>query len=127
VPLSKQLGDRYRNMAFTAGGGVVRAQPISIGQREPGGETNMTLRAPRPGSYEDVLSRASSPAFFVDLRPLASDSSAGWLKGPHQARLVSGIYSTNAIATFETALQFPTYYDGLLFEKRVTPATPLKR
>lgn len=126
VPLASKLGNRYRNIAFTAGEGVVRAQPINIGQREPGGETNMTLRRPRPGSYEDVLNRASAAAFFVDLRPVASDSSAGWLKGPHQARLVSGIYSTNAIATFETQLQFPTYYDGLLFEKRVTPATPLK-
>jgi erythromycin esterase-like protein len=114
-------------MAFTAGEGTVRAQPINVGQREPGGETNMTLRTMRPGSYEDVLSRAASPAFFVDLRPLASDSSAAWLKGPHQARLVSGIYSAQAIAPFETALQFPTYYDGLLFEKHANPATPLKR
>ena len=26
-----------------------------------------------------------------------------------------------------SALQFPTYYDGLLFAKQVHPTTPLKR
>ena len=127
VPLASSLGERYRKMAFTAGEGVVRAQPINVGQREPGGETNMTLRNVRPGSYEDVLSRAASPSFFIDLRPITTDSAAAWLKGPHQARLVSGIYSAQAIAPFETSLQLPAYYDGLLFEKRVTPATPLKK
>ena len=41
--------------------------------------------------------------------------------------LVSGVYSENALGIFETALQFPTYYDGLLFAKHVNPAHPLKR
>jgi hypothetical protein len=40
---------------------------------------------------------------------------------------VSGIYSENARGVFETPLQFPTYYDGLLFAKHATAATPLKR
>jgi erythromycin esterase len=127
VPLATSLGARYRNMAFMAGQGVVRAQPISVGQREPGGETNMTLRPPRPDSYEDILNRATTPAFFVDLRPVAADSAAAsWLGGPHRARLVSGVYSPAAASAFETTLQFPSNYDGLLFEKRVTPATPLR-
>ena len=56
-----------------------------------------------------------------------SDPGSGWLKGPHQARLVSGVYSENALGIFETSLQFPAYFDGLLFAKHVTPATPLKR
>jgi erythromycin esterase-like protein len=127
VPLASTLGDRYRNFAFMAGEGSVRAQPFNVGMREPGGETNMTLRPPRPGSYEDVFNRAGLAAFFVDLRQIGSDSAGTWLKGPHQARLVSGVYSTNAIGAFETSLQFPSYYDGVLFAKRVTPATPLKR
>ena len=127
VPVASTLGDRYRNMAFTAGQGVVRAQPINVGQREPGGETNMRLRPVRPESYEDVLNRAAGENFFVDMRPVATDPAAAWLKGPHQARLVSGVYSENALGIFETALQFPTYYDGLLFAKHVNPAHPLKR
>jgi len=127
VPLASALGDRYRNLAFTAGQGVVRAQPINVGQREPGGETNMRLRASRPESYEDVLNRATSDNFMLDLRGIGSDPGSGWLKGPHQARLVSGVYSENALGVFETSLQFPSYYDGLLFSKNVTPATPLKR
>lgn len=127
VPLASTLGGRYRNLAFTAGGGVVRAQPINVGQREPGGETNMQLRPPRPDSYEYVLNRATGQSLFLDLRGLPKDSTASWLEGPHLARLVSGVYSENPLGTFETSLQFPTYYDGLIFDKRVTPATPLKR
>lgn len=127
VPLASTLGDRYRNLAFTAGSGTVRAQPINVGQREPGGETNMQLRPPRPDSYEYVLNRATGETLFLDFRGLPSDSAAGWLQGPHPARLVSGIYSENPLGTFETPLQFPAYYDGLLFAKHVTAATPLKR
>jgi erythromycin esterase-like protein len=127
VPLASTLGDRYRNLAFTAGQGTVRAQPINVGQREPGGETNMQLRMPRPESYENTLNRAAGELLFLDLRRVDSDSAAAWLRGPHPTRLVSGIYSQNALGVFETPLQFPAYYDGLLFAKHVTPATPLKR
>jgi erythromycin esterase-like protein len=127
VPLASTLGDRYRNMAFTAGQGTVRAQPINVNQREPGGETNMHLRAPRPDSYEDVLNRVTGETLFIDMRGVGSDSAGTWLKGPRPARLVSGIYSDNPLGSFETPLQFPAYYDGLLFAKHVTPATPLKR
>jgi erythromycin esterase len=127
VPLASALGDRYRNLAFTAGQGVVRAQPINVGQREPGGETNMRLRPVRPESFEDVLNRASANDFMLDLRTAGSEPGSGWLKGPHQARLVSGVYSESALGVFETPLQFPSYYDGLLFAKTVTPASPLRR
>ena len=127
VPLASTLGDRYRNLGFTAGSGTIRAQPINVGQREPGGETNMALRPPRPDSYEYVLNRATGQMLFLDFRALPKDTAANWLEGPHPARLVSGIYSESPLGTFETSLQFPTYYDGLLFAKRVTPATPLKR
>jgi erythromycin esterase len=127
VPLASSLGDRYRNLAFTSGQGIVRAQPINVGQREPGGETNMTLRPPRRETYEDVLNRASGETLFMDMRTLDADSGSTWLKGPHQARLVSGIYSDSPLGVFETTLQFPAYYDGLVFAKHVTAATPLKR
>lgn len=127
VPLASTLGERYRNLAFTAGSGTVRAQPINVGQREPGGETNMQLRPPRPDSYEYVLNRATGQTLFLDFRALPKDSTASWLQGPHPARLVSGVYSENPLGAFDTPLQFPAYYDGLLFAKRVTPATPLKR
>ena len=127
VPLASTLGDRYRNLAFTAGSGTIRAQPINVGQREPGGETNMPLRPPRPESYEYVLNRATGETLFLDFRGLSTDTAGTWLKGPHGARLVSGIYSESPLGTFETPLQFPAYYDGLLFAKHVTAATPLKR
>lgn len=127
VPLSTALGARYRNLAFTVGEGVVRAAPIAPGQREPGSERGMTLRRPPPGSYEDVLTRAMANDYFVDLRSLPADSAGTWLKGPHQARLISSIYSESALGTFETPLQFPANYDGILFVKHATPAIPAKR
>jgi erythromycin esterase-like protein len=127
VPLASTLGDRYRNLAFTAGQGVVRAQPINVGQREPGGETDMRLRPPRRDSYEDVLNRAAGESTFIDFRALGSDTASTWLKGPRSARLVSGIYSQNPLGAFDTALQFPANFDALLFVKHVTPAMQIKR
>lgn len=127
VPLSTALGTRYRNLAFTAGEGTVRAAPIAPGQREPGKERDMTLRRPSPGSYEDVLNRARADNYFVDLRTLPSDTAGRWLEGPHQARLVSGLYSETALSAFETPLRFPAYYDGVLFAKHVAATRPAKR
>jgi erythromycin esterase-like protein len=126
VPLSKALGERYRNLAFTAGEGTVRAAPIAPGQREPGKEREMRLRRPSSGSYEDVLNRARADDYFVDMRTLPTDSAGAWLKGPHPARLVSSIYS-ETLGTFETPLELPAYYDGFLFAKRVTATSPAKR
>jgi erythromycin esterase len=127
VPLASTLGDRYRNLAFTVGEGTVRAAPISPGQREPGGERTMQLRRPVPDSYEDVLNRARPDSFFVDLRVLPSDVGGTWLKGPHAARLISSVYSDNALGAFVTPLEFPANYDGFLFVKRSTATTPAKR
>jgi erythromycin esterase-like protein len=87
----------------------------------------MRLRPARPESYEDVLNHATTDNFLLDLRTIGSEPGSGWLKGPHQARLVSGVYSESALGVFETTLQFPSYYDGLLFSKNATPATPLRR
>jgi hypothetical protein len=109
------------------GGGTLRAQPFNVGQREPGGETNMTLTPPRLESYEDILNRAMGTAFWIDMRSLPADTAGSWLKGPHRARLVSGVYSNNSAGAFETSLRFPEYFDGVLFVKRSTAATPLKR
>jgi erythromycin esterase-like protein len=127
VPLSHTLGERYRNLAFTVGDGVVRASPIAVGQREPGSERDMTLRRPTSGSYEDVLIRASADNFFLDLRALPADTAGEWLKGPHPARLVSSVYSESPLGSFQTPLEFPAYYDGFLFVKHAAPAVPAKR
>ena len=72
------------------------------------------------------MAARSGERLFVDMRGLGADTAGAWLKGPHQARLISGIYSDNALGVFETSLQFPSYYDGVLFAKHVTAAIPLK-
>jgi erythromycin esterase-like protein len=109
------------------GDGVVRASPITVGQAKPGGERNMTIRRPIPGSYEDVLIRASTDNYFVDMRSLPADTAGSWLKGPHAARLISSIYSETALGAFQTPLEFPEYYDGFLFVKHATATSPAKR
>ena len=126
VPLSKTLGDRYRNLAFTFGEGVIRAQPIVPG-KEPGDPRNITARPPSDRSFENVLNRARLDLLFVDMRPVASDTTAAWLRGPHSVRLISGVYTPDVPGAFETPLELPTYYDGLIFARRVTQATPIKR
>ena len=125
VPVAARLGDRYRNAAFTIGEGVIRARPVSPG-REPGDERNLRVRMPSSGSYEDILNRARLDAFVVNLRSLPSDTAGGWLRGPHPMRLISGVYTPDVPNAFETPIEFPAYYDGILFVRRVTPATPLK-
>jgi len=126
VALAKSLGDRYRNLAFTFGEGVVRARPITPG-REPGDERSIRVRMPSAESYENVLNRARLDAFVVDLRTLPTDTAGVWLKGPHAIRLISGVYTPDAPGAFETHVEFPANYDGLIFHRRVSPAVPLKR
>ena len=126
VALSKSLGDRYRNLAFTFGEGVIRAQPIAPG-RDPGDPRNIDARPPSDGSYENVLNRARLDLFFVDMRPVATDAEGAWLRGPNRARLISGVYTAAVPGAFETQLELPANYDGLIFARRVTPATALKR
>jgi erythromycin esterase len=126
VALAAKLGDRYRNLAYTFGEGSVRAKPIVPG-KEPGDERDMRARPPRDGTYENVLNRARLDAFFLDLRTLSADTAGSWLKGPHPMRLISGVYTADALGAFETPIRFPENYDGVLFARRVTPALPLKR
>jgi erythromycin esterase-like protein len=125
VALAKTLGAGYRNLAFTFGDGVFRARPLVPG-KEPGDERSVPAAAPREGSYEYVLNRAAGQLFFLDLRALPSDTAGRWLRGPHAIRLISGVYTPNAPSAFETPVEFPANYDGLLFARRVTPAVPLK-
>ena len=126
VPLASRIGDRYRNAAFTFGEGIIRARPITPG-REPGGERDLAARPPNPETYENVLNRARLDAYLVDLRPIATDTSAAWLKGPRAIRLISGVYTAEAPGAFQTFVEFPANFDGVIFQRRVTPAVPLKR
>jgi erythromycin esterase len=128
VPLSEKYGDKYRALAFAVGDGAVRA--VRLDARQGGGQgspTGVTLARPLPGTYEDVLIRAGTAMFFVDMRALPSDSAGTWLAGPHRMRLVSGAYSALLPQRFETPVQFPKNFDGVVFIHTVTPATLMKR
>ena len=126
VPLGQRLGDRYRAIGFAIGDGVIRARVPSSGGR-PGGSgepglSNTRVAPPTANSYEEVLARAPSPAYWLDLRSLPKDAAGGWLRGPHPMRLVSDLYSPLIPNAFETPITFPANYDAVVFVKTVTPA-----
>ena len=122
VPLSKLLGGRYRAVGFAVGDGSIRARIIAAGRGEAGGESNIPVGPPLPGSYENVLNRARLDSYFVDARSIGKDTTAAWLAGPHSVRLISGTYAPQAAQLFLTPIQLPANFDALVFVKRVTPA-----
>lgn len=125
VPLGQRLGDRYRAIGFAIGDGVIRARVPSGGRGGAGGEpglSNARVAPPTPDSYEDVLSRASGSAYWLDLRSLPKDAAGTWLRGPRRVRLISELYSPVIPNAFETSIAFPTNYDAVVFVKTATPA-----
>lgn len=119
VPLGKQLGAGYRAIAFAVGGGTLRTRRPGRGG-EPGGVEKIQIQVPDADSYEEVFSRAASPAYWLDLRALPSDIAGRWLHGPHAMRLISGLYTPDAPQLFDTPISFPENYDGVIFVRTVT-------
>ena len=126
LPLGMRLGERYRAISFAIGEGTIRARVPSGGGRPGGGGqpglSNARVAPPTPDSYEDVLGRAASPAYWLDLRSLPTDRAGGWLRGPHPMRLITELYSPLIPSSFETPIAFPANYDAVVFVKVATPA-----
>jgi erythromycin esterase len=121
VALGKRLGEKFRTMAFLFGDGSLRARNGTLSRTgQPSGPTSVPIARPEEGTYEDVLSRVPLAAYWVDMRQLPNDQGGGWLKGPRSARLITELYSEARPQLFETPLQFPQYYDGILFVRHVT-------
>ena len=124
VPLGTRLGAAYRAIAFTYGDGVVRTHVPSQNQR-PGDEpglSNISVPPPAPNMLEDVLRRAPQTGYWLDMRLLPDDAAGKWLRGPREMRFITDAYAAFAPATsFETPIQFPTNFDGVVFVRRVTP------
>jgi erythromycin esterase-like protein len=122
VPLSAKLGDKYRNIAFAFGEGVVRARSLATVPRGGGeiGLSNVTVVRPLPNTYEDVLGRASGSGFWVDMRTLPNDAAGKWLNGPHPMRLITEQYSALSPENFQTPIELPKYFDAVVFIKTVS-------
>ena len=86
----------------------------------PGGYGAIPIRAPEQDTYEDVLSRATRDAYWLDLRALPSDTAGGWLQGPRRMRLITDLYTPDAPQLFDTPLEFPKNYDAIVFLRTVT-------
>jgi erythromycin esterase len=121
VALGKRLGEKYRTVAFLFGDGSVRARNGTLSRTgEESGPTSVPIAQPEEGTYEDVLSRAQLAAYWLDMRQLPSDQGGAWLKGPRSARLITELYSEARPQLFQTPLEFPQYFDGIVFIKHVT-------
>ena len=123
VPLNAKLGDKYRAFAFAIGDGVVRtrsAGAIPRGGGEPG-LSDVTIRPPLPGTFEEVFARAPGAGFWLDMRALPSDTAGKWLHGPRPMRLVTDSYSGLSPEQYQTPVEFPKYFDAVVFITKVTP------
>jgi erythromycin esterase len=125
VPLGMKLGALYRPIAFVFGDGSVRAQRPSLtrGGSPTGlsGLRDVPVRPPTADVYEDVFRRASPEAFWLDMRPLANQNGE-WLRGPHEARLITEVYAPEAPQAYQTPLEFPKFFDAVVFVRHVTAA-----
>ncbi|HEY5062280.1 MAG TPA: erythromycin esterase family protein [Gemmatimonadaceae bacterium] len=121
LSLGKKLGEKYRAIAFLVGDGTLRARPGAFGRNgQPTDPTTVTLAPPRPGTFEEVFSRVSLGAYFVDMRSLPADVAGAWLRGPRPARLISEVYAAPAAQLFQTPLEFPKFFDAVAFVRHVT-------
>ena len=118
--LADKLGQRYRALAFMIGDGTVRARPGTFNRSgQPADFTSVAVRPPLPMMYEDVLSRVPLAAYWIDLRALPADIAGGWLKGPRPARLITEVYAAGSSEAFQTPVEIPGFFDGLLFVRHV--------
>ena len=124
LPLGQRLGDRYRAVAFGFGTGTLRTRSASTGQRGAGppGLSDVPVNALLQDSYEEVFARATPAAYWLDLRPLPADAAGRWLGGPHSMRLITEIYAAGAPEAFQTPVEFPKFFDAVVFAKHVTAA-----
>ncbi len=126
VPLGERLGERYRAVAFTFGTGVVRTRPLAAGRGGGGGGppglSDVQVRRPLQDSFEEVFERAAPGGYWLDMRALPKDASGAWLGGPRAMRFITEYYSAAAPEAFTTPVEFPKYFDAVVFAKHVTPA-----
>jgi erythromycin esterase-like protein len=125
LPLGLRLGDRYRAVAFGFGTGTLRTRSASTGQRGGGGQPGLAdvpVRPPLQDSYEEVFVRAAPAAFWLNLRALPTDAAGHWLGGPRPMRLITELYAPGAPEAFQTPVEFPKFFDAVVFAKHVTAA-----
>ena len=125
VALGAKLGEKYRPVAFVVGNGSIRVRRPSTGRTgngQPSGLTDVTIRGPAHETFEDVFRRAASDAYWLDMRALPADNGGAWLRGPRSARLIIDTYAPELPELFLTPLEFPKFFDAVVFVKHVTPA-----
>jgi erythromycin esterase len=125
VPLTKRIGQQYHALAFTFGEGSLRARLIAAGS-DAGSERDVRVQPPLAGTYESVFKRAQLGAFLVDMRQLSNDMGSKWLGGPRPMRVITGQYSPLFTAQLQHDMELPRMYDGILFERDVTPAKSVR-
>ena len=130
VPLGERLKTAYRAAVYAIGTGMIRARVPAVSNRGGGrgsgqpGFSDTRVARPAQDSFEDVLNRVPAPrgdAFWLDVRSLPSDKAGGWLRGPHQMRIITELYSPVLPSAFETSIELPTNFDAIVFVRTPSP------
>jgi erythromycin esterase-like protein len=123
VPLGEKLRAAYRPIAFGFGDGVLRARAAGPGRGggEPG-LSDMRIARPLANTYEEVFSRVPRAGLWLDMRSLPTDMAGAWLRGPRPMRLITEVYSAQAPEAFQTPVEFPKFFDAVVFVNHVTAA-----
>jgi erythromycin esterase-like protein len=88
------------------------------------GISDAVLLPPQHNTLEEAFIHATPAGFWLDMRSLPGDIGGAYLKGPRNMRLISETYVALLPNQFETPIEFPKNFDGVVFVKRATPARP---
>jgi erythromycin esterase len=123
VPLGEKLGAAYRPIAFAFGDGSLRARSAAGSRNgEMPGLSDVRVARPLKDTYEYVFTRAGRAGFWLDMRALPKDIGGEWLRGPRPLRVVTEVYAANAPELFQSPMEFPKYFDAVVFVNRTTAA-----
>jgi erythromycin esterase-like protein len=86
------------------------------------GLSDVRVARPLKDTYEYVFTRAGRAGFWLDMRALPKDIGGEWLRGPRPLRVVTEVYAANAPELFQSPMEFPKYFDAVVFVNRTTAA-----
>jgi erythromycin esterase len=113
--LRRLLGTGYVSLLLGFGEGDV--SQLHPGQHVP---------PPMPGSADAALAASDLNTYLLDLHAPRTQPVTRWLHGPHQLRIVAGIYDAAADTDhYLTTGPLDQWFDAILHVHTITPTKPL--
>ena len=123
MPIGEKLRTGYRPIVFAFGDGVLRNRAGVIRTRWRNARAiRRAHRAAVANTFEDVFARVPRAGFWLDMRALPTDMGGAWLHGPRPMRVIIELYSAAAPEMFQTQIEFPKYFDAVVFVSHTTAA-----